>query len=369
MASSIQLDKPGELIAAIPGLLRFTPADSAVITMFTGSTLRGTIRIDLAPLTDHETTATTVEQLRKFMTAQSISSAVTVVVGGTDDTSPDQTTHDSASGPQGDGVPALPQHAFVAEFQRITGSLGVGEHTVWVDRIEQGRTWRCYTDPHCTGTVPDPRTSPLAVARVAAGEITYASREDLAAQLTDPPADLDRRAVLLRQSPHVSTADAIALVHDTIRQISDTDATSPRSPMADDDTVVRLAHALTDHAVRDASMALVLTDSAAAERLWFALTRATPRPEATHPATLLAISAALRGDGVLANVALDTALAADPNNRMANLLGAVLAQGVSPDKLRHLLAESITDQRTDTPQSRSAGSAPPTTPMFGVSSC
>ncbi|MFL6125006.1 DUF4192 family protein, partial [Actinophytocola sp.] len=197
----------------------------------------------------------------------------------------------------------------------------------------------------------------LAVARVAAGEVTYTSRDDLAAQLADPSADLDRRAALLRELPPMSTADAAGLVGEAIRQISETGATGS---MFDDEMVVRLAHALTQQVVRDASLAFVLTDPAvadpaAAEQLWFVLTRATPRPEATHPATLLALSAALRGDGVLANIALDTALAADPTNRLASLLRAVLAHGIHPDKLRQRLAESLTGPHPDTPRSRSFG--------------
>jgi hypothetical protein len=355
VASSIQLSKQGDLIAAIPGLLSFTPSDSAVVVMFTDSprpAVHTTIRIDLAHLADSATAATAVEQLRTFMTTQRISSMVTVVVGGTDHTSPTPASPAPASADRAGESPALPHPAFVADLQRMTGSLGVEEHTVWVDRIEHRRTWHCYTDPGCTGTVSDPRTSPLALARVAAGEITYTSRDDLAAQLVDSPADLDRRAVLLRQLSPLSAADAVALVGDTIRQIS---VTGPTGPTFDDETVVRLAHALTHHVVRDASLAFVLTDTAAAERLWFVLTRVTPRPEATHPATLLAVSAALRGDGVLANIAVDTALAADPNNRMAHLLHAVLALGLPPDKLRQALVDSVTDRRTDTSQSRSAG--------------
>lgn len=359
MASSIQLSETGELIAAIPGLLGFTPSDSAVVILFTDNprpTLRTTIRIDLTQLTNP---ATVVEQLRTLMTTQRICSMVTVIVGGTDHTSPAPTSPGPASADRADSLPTLPHHALVAELQRMADSLDVLEFPVWVDRVEQGRTWHSYTDPGCTGTVADPRTSPLAVARVAAGEVTYTSRDDLAAQLADPAADLDRRAVLLRELPPMSTADAAGLVGETIRQISDTGATGSTF---DDETVVRLAHALTQQVVRDASLAFVLTDPAvadpaAAEQLWFVLTRATPRPEATHPATLLALSAALRGDGALANIALDTALAADPTNRLASLLRAVLAHGIHPDKLRQLLAESVTGPHPDTPRSRSVGAS------------
>ncbi|MFL6125498.1 DUF4192 family protein, partial [Actinophytocola sp.] len=154
MASSIQFSETGELIAAIPGLLGFTPSDSAVVIMFTDTphpTLRTTIRIDLTQLTNP---ATVVEQLRTLMTTQRISSMVTVVVGGTDHTSPapSPASANLARADRTDSLPALPHHALVAELQRMADSLDVLEFTVWVDRVEQGRTWHSYTDPHCTGT-------------------------------------------------------------------------------------------------------------------------------------------------------------------------------------------------------------------------
>lgn len=353
MADRIRFSEPGELIAAIPGLLPFTPSESAVVIMFTGSTrltVHGVIRTDLAPLADPATAATTAEQLREVMTRQGISSVVTVVIGGSNDTSPGQGSADRT-----DEAPVLPHRPLVAELQRMASLLGIGEHTLWVERIEGGRTWHCYTDPGCTGRVTDPRTSLVAVTRAAAGKVTYTSRDDLAAQLTDPPADLDRRAALLRQLPPLSAPDAAALVGDAIQQLSETGLTSS---MFDDQTVVRLAHALTHDTVRDTSLAFMLTDPvvadpAVAERLWFVLTRTAPRPEATHPATLLAISAALRGDGSFANIALDTALAADPANCLAGLLRAVLAHGIPPEKLRRLVAESVIGSRARTQSPRS----------------
>ena len=51
------------------------------------------------------------------------------------------------------------------------------------------------------------------------------------------------------------------------------------------------------------------------------------------PATLLAWSAYLRGDGLTANLALDRALAADPGYRLAGLLAEAYARGVAPESL------------------------------------
>ena len=65
--------------------------------------------------------------------------------------------------------------------------------------------------------------------------------------------------------------------------------------------------------VRDRALGLALgADAAAAEALWTECTRRAPAPLDAAPATLLAVSAWLRGDGAMANVALDRALAGEP---------------------------------------------------------
>ena len=52
------------------------------------------------------------------------------------------------------------------------------------------------------------------------------------------------------------------------------------------------------------------------------------------PASLLAFTAWQSGDGTLANIALDRALAADPDYSMARLLRDILAAGVPPSQAR-----------------------------------
>lgn len=324
MAELININTPSEFIAAVPGLLGFTPSQSVVIVTFTGdkeSAMHCALRMDL-PQRDHTTTL--VAELRMLLAKEPISAALPVVVGGTD-------TNDDSSEP--------PLHEFVAEFRRMAASLGISvAHAFWVDRIERGQLWRCYGDDLCFGSVPDPHTSLVTVTKVAEGEITYGSRDDLAAQLTaDPQTDLNRRAALLRQLPPVTTADALVLVSQAVDQIA---AGEPTDGLLDDDRIVRLVQALTDHEVRDTIMKVALCDhAAAAEHLWSLLTRAAPRPEATHPAFLLAISCAARGDGALANIAIDIALTADQGNRTAELLGAVLTTGLPPRQLRQMLQQ------------------------------
>jgi hypothetical protein len=138
-----------------------------------------------------------------------------------------------------------------------------------------------------------------------------------------------------RQSP-VDVDGATALLHDVITHVTDLNSS------LDDEVIVRLGHGLTHPQVRDAAISLAVTgDAQAAEQLWTCLTRATPRPHVTHPATLLAIVAYLRGNGTLAGVALDIALDADPSNVLATLIHTALHQGVAPQQLEELLTRAV----------------------------
>jgi hypothetical protein len=110
----------------------------------------------------------------------------------------------------------------------------------------------------------------------------------------------------------------------------------------DDARVVALAGALAATPVRDAAMARCLGATAtAAERLWTSLVREVPDPEAAEPAALLAVSALLRGDGALANVALDRAERAWPGHRLTGILRSVTAAGMRPEEVRRLLRASL----------------------------
>ncbi|MDP9406893.1 MAG: DUF4192 domain-containing protein, partial [Actinomycetota bacterium] len=60
-------------------------------------------------------------------------------------------------------------------------------------------------------------------------------------------------------------------------------------------------------------------------------------PLAAAPATLLAVSAWLRGDGAMANVALARALEAEPSYALAQLLSRALGECLPPAELRAMI--------------------------------
>lgn len=80
-------------------------------------------------------------------------------------------------------------------------------------------------------------------------------------------------------------------------------------------------------------------ETAAAESLWTLLARVLPAPFRTEALVLLAFSAYLRGEGPLAGVALEAALADTPDHSMSGLLDTALQSGMPPEKMRGLIAK------------------------------
>jgi len=105
--------------------------------------------------------------------------------------------------------------------------------------------------------------------------------------------------------------------------------------ITDEDTFARLAVSLVHLAVRDDAWARMIPEHRQAHlALWADVVRRAEGPWLPAPASLLAFTAWQAGDGTLANIALDRALAADPGYSMALLLRDILAAGVPPSQAR-----------------------------------
>jgi hypothetical protein len=316
-AGCVRLSDPSELIAAIPHLLGFHPRDSVVLLALHGKGLGLTVRADL--VTDDQAPLL-AEHLLTPIARQRPSGVALVVIGGD---------------PVPDGE--LPHRVLVNVIDDVLIGAGLPVvHAAWTTETANGAPWRCYDDPLCAGTVADPTASPLAVATVAAGAVTFSSREELAALLTaDDPTVLQRRAALLdaADAEHPLSARAVRQRRATLTGLYR--AAAVADPELSDSIIAEVASALCDHRVRDACLPWCAGSGAvAAERLWLALVRATPAPERAEPAALLAFTAYLRGDGALASVALEVALEACPHHSLSTLLRAALDGGLPPELLR-----------------------------------
>jgi hypothetical protein len=314
------------LIAGIPAVIGFPPTDSLVLFTFRRKptlAMATTVRVALPAPADVQGVA---DDLVAAAVRNQAAAVIAVVVGGTAE-----------------------QHRPVVDVLRegFAAREIVLVHASWVRTISHGERWQCYEDPQCTDEIPDPQASAWAAAAAIAGRPVYRDQEDMAAQLApDPPETLARRERLLdgqlRKPRQPYTEDDLAADAALMTRVLTEAEETPELPNLTDRQIVRLVRALFHPEVKDECMAVALSvDPHAAERVWTVLIRALPAPERAEPAVLLALSAYLRGAGVLAALAVGTALDAHPAHALALLLQHALTSAVPPDALRTLLIRSI----------------------------
>ncbi|HZG90998.1 MAG TPA: DUF4192 domain-containing protein [Pseudonocardia sp.] len=330
---TVVLDDPAELVCAVPVLLGFHPRDSLVLISMGGSTghrLGLTLRIDLpGPAADDEERVAVAAAAVAGLMLDSPRGAAVVVLA-------------DACGA------GLPHRGLVDRVADRLAAQDVQVHSaIWAASTAEDARWACYRPCGCSGTLPDPATTALAVAGVLSGRVVQPSRAGLARLLEPIGQDRLRRreAMLIELGDRADAAldGPVEAADAALRVVDEAIADAGSGDLVlDDARVVALAGALAATPVRDAAMARCLGATAtAAERLWTSLVREVPDPEAAEPAALLAVSALLRGDGALANVALDRAERAWPGHRLTGILRSVTAAGMRPEEVRRLLRASL----------------------------
>jgi hypothetical protein len=221
--------------------------------------------------------------------------------------------------------------------------------------VRAGRWWSYDCAAACcapdAGTPLPAGTSPLAAASVAAGQVVARDRRELELRIAPigaaAAAAMGRTvtavgedlADLVRRGGRDAAADRYAAWVDAAVGPCDV----PRARMADED-LARVGWGLRDVRVRDRALGFALGPRAgAAELLWTECTRRLPEPLDAAPATLLAVSAWLRGDGAMARIALDRALDSQPDYTLAELLSRGMDAGLGPRDLRAMVAGSQAD--------------------------
>jgi hypothetical protein len=343
----VRLSEPGEIAAAVPQLLGFRPSESVVLIGLGGR--RGdrvglTVRADI-PRPAHA--AEVVGVLVRSIRTQRPGAVVVAVVSE---------APDEGAGP----LPAfrpeggLPHRELLRELtmELTAARLPVRDALL----VRSGRWWSydC-SQPCCApgrGTALPGGVTALEAAAVVGGMVVEGSRRDLERRLEDPDGRPGAREACIRwagegwaqaaaRGSAAVTADAWAAVGEAMAACRSGPGTA--TPRLTDDLVARVVWGLRDTAVRDRALALALTaDPAPLEDLWTQCTRRAPAPLDAAPATLLAVSAWLRGDGAMANIALERALDSDPDYRLAGLLAEALARCLRPTDLRAMISETAT---------------------------
>ena len=319
------------ILAIVPHLLGFHPADSLVVLGIGGphARIKVAFRYDLPDPPDAALAAEIAAHARAVLRRQHLTMAIVIGYGAAEAVTP-------VAGPVGTAL----------------GAAGLTVQDVL--RVQGGRYWSySCDDPRCCpadGVRFDPAGHPAAAALAAAGLAVRADRAALAS--TVAPAEHAAQAMELAASR--ARRRAAQLVEqalsaqppagDLLQPIADAGRRSVRlavtlyrhgGELADFDEIAWLGFALTDLRVRDDAWARMdPAFTGAHQRLWTHLVRLLPAELVPAPAALLAFTAWQAGEGALASIAIERALDADPRYSMALLIADALRAGLPPSAAR-----------------------------------
>jgi len=315
----LRISSPAGLLAIIPHLLGFTPESSLVVLGAAppAGRIRFALRYDLPDPPDTGAAAGIAAHAAAVLGRYQLTNAVV-----------------AGYGPGRLVTPA-------ADALRHVASRA-GVELLDVLRVHDGRFWSYLCcEPSCCpaeGMPFDAAGHPASAVLADAGLPVLASRDALAAAigpLTGPAAgamtEAARRAervaarLTAAAGPHALDRPGLAAVRAAVQAYRDGRTISSPARHA------WLALVLTSLRIRDDAWARM--DPArhgAHRRLWTDVTRRARPGYVAAPASLLAFTAWQAGDGTLANIALDRALADTPGYTMAQLLRGALAAGAPP---------------------------------------
>jgi len=332
LPAHVRVSSPGDILAVVPHLLGFHPARSLVVV---GVGSPGSApRIELAfryDLPDPPGTAVTAEIARHAVAVLDQRRLHTVIGIG-----------------YGPGALVTPMADALAAAVR-QGGLRLHE----LMRVEDGRYWSYIcANPDCCppdGVRFDVQASPAAAAMTVAGLVAYPDRAALAgtlAPVTGPAARAMQRATtaararaakLVSQGSQGGLEPATTLLAEAGRRAVRDFIASYRGgrPITAAEPVAWLSVTLAHLPVRDDAWARMDPQYRDAHlRMWSDVVRRARPAYLAAPASLLAFTAWQSGEGALANIALDRALAADPHYSLAHLLRDILDAGVPPSEAR-----------------------------------
>ena len=325
----VRAGSPAALLRLIPHLTGFVPEASLIVIGVTPprDRIRVTLRYDLPDPPEPDLVTDLAEHAVSVLTGQRLTAAVAV-----------------GYGPEALVTPVA------RELRNAARQAGIDVREIL--RVQDGRYWSymCANQACCppAGVPFNTAAADPAEARAlaAVGERVLASRAALAAQVA-PLGGITResmRQATRRAERHVTqllgkvrrsgrlgaarrmiAAEGLAAGGAMIARYRD------GGRFTSDDEIARISVALRDLRVRDDAWARMDPAHAPAyRRLWTDVVRRAQPGYVAAPAALLAFVAWQSGDGALANVALDRALADNPQYSMATLLRQVITAGAPP---------------------------------------
>ncbi len=329
----VRVSSPADVLAVVPHLLGFHPGKSLVV-MGVGrprAQVQLAFRYDLPDPPDAGHAADIAEHAAEVLRHRRLTSVIGVGYGP--------------------GALVTPVTDALAAALR---QAGLRLHELM--RVENGRYWSylCQNPDCCPadGVPFDVRANPASAAMTVAGLVAYPDRAALAgtlapvtgaaarsmeratSQARDRAADLAAQA---SSSPGPGRGQGAKLLVDAGRRAVQEAIATYRAGgrLVADEPVAWLTVALAHLAVRDDAWARMDPGYRAAHlRLWTDVVRRATPAYLPAPASLLAFTAWQSGEGALANIAIDRALAADPGYSLAQLLRDIMDAGVPPSAAR-----------------------------------
>lgn len=321
----VQANCPADLLAVVPFLLGFEPADSIVIIGTRDHEVGVTFRYDIP---SPRNAGLVAKHAAELLCAQGLNAACAVGYG--------------------DGQRVTPA-ADALRSQFSEAGITVSE----LLRVQDGRYWSYLcTDTSCCpaeGTPFGLEPHPLALRMRQGGQLLFASREELAATIAPAGGRLGADMRRATAEAHANLARCVAGLDKAGTPVSRAMLTATLGKVAVRDAIncyrsgsqvtakaaAALTVALRQLRVRDDAWCRMDSEHRAAHlRLWTDLTRLARPGYVAAPASLLAFCAWQDGNGALANVALDRALADNPRYSMAALLRDALDSGAPPSMAR-----------------------------------
>lgn len=318
------------MLAVVPHLLGFHPEDSFVV-IGAGrprERIEVAFRYDLPSPPDAQQAADIAEHAAAVLRQRQLSTVIGVGYG------------------RGDRVTPVAD-ALAAALRRDGPTLRE------LMRVENGRYWSYLcANPDCCppdGVRFDVQASPAAAAMTVAGLVAYPDRAALASTLAPvtgaAAAAMEqatsraraREAGLAGRPPGRAGKPAAGPLVVAGRQaVADALAVyQAGGQLTDDDQLAWLSVVLTHLPVRDDAWSRMDPEHREAHlRLWTDVVRRARPALLAAPASLLAFTAWQSGEGALANIAIDRALAADPHYSLAHLLRDIMDAGVPPSAAR-----------------------------------
>jgi len=328
---AIRINQPGELIEAIPYLLGFHPENSLVLIGFAGDDIRdGPGRVQVALRIDLPNRPVSITDLIPALAALEHSGVTSVVIAVFTDA-------ECGQSPTTDSLRAVADSARVAV-------RAAGQQVLDV-LVADNQTWRslmCYDD-NCCPPAGNPRTrdrSMAAAAATFAGLVALPHRAALADQIAglseqsrhrldgylSEAEDRITRAVLENRWRRTVRMETTAILRAAARRAN---PTADGSRLAGRQ-IARFGVALRDIGIRDGIWLAIDEGSLDASALLYELHTRLPAPYDASPMFLYGWHNWRQGNGTMAGIAAERALASVPGYSAALLLLTAVRSGLDP---------------------------------------